>query len=57
MADNIYMLAYADYAVGAPKRSGPDGFSPEDNSQLYSLREVLINPLAHADVLPLCAFG
>ena len=26
-----------------------DGFSPEDNSQLYCLREGLVNLLAHAD--------
>lgn len=32
-----------------PFMPGPDGFSPEDNSQLYSLREGLINLLAHAD--------
>lgn len=32
-----------------PFMPGPDGFSPEDNSQLYSLREGLINMLAHAD--------
>lgn len=29
--------------------AGPDGFSPEDNSQLYCLREGLVNLLAHAD--------
>lgn len=29
--------------------TGPDGFSPEDNSQLYCLREGLVNLLAHAD--------
>ena len=35
--------------VDNPFMAGPDGFSPEDNSQLYSLREGLINMLAHAD--------
>lgn len=39
------LRSYADN----PFRPGPDGFSPEDNSQLYSLREGLINMLAHAD--------
>lgn len=29
--------------------AGPDGFSPEDNSQLYCLREGFVNLLAHAD--------
>lgn len=32
-----------------PFTAGPDGFSPDDNSQLYSLREGLVNYLAHAD--------
>lgn len=35
--------------VDNPFMAGPDGFSPEDNSQLYCLREVLVNLLAHAD--------
>ena len=35
--------------VDNPFMAGPDGFSPEDNSQLYSLREGLIIMLAHAD--------
>lgn len=35
--------------VDNPFMAGPDGFSPEDNSQLYCLREGLINLLAHAD--------
>lgn len=35
--------------VDNPFMAGPDGFSPEDNSQLYSLREGLVNMLAHAD--------
>ena len=29
--------------------AGPNGFSPDDNSQLYALREGLVNMLAHAD--------
>ena len=29
--------------------TGPNGYSPEDNSQLYCLREGLVNMLAHAD--------
>ena len=29
--------------------AGPDGFSPEDNSQLYCIREGLVNMLALAD--------
>ena len=32
-----------------PFMTGPNGFSPEDNSQLYCLREGLVNMLAHAD--------
>lgn len=35
--------------VDNPFIAGPDGFSPEDNSQLYCLREGLVNLLAHAD--------
>lgn len=35
--------------VDNPFMTGPDGFSPEDNSQLYCLREGLVNLLAHAD--------
>lgn len=35
--------------VDNPFKAGPDGFSPEDNSQLYCLREGLVNLLAHAD--------
>lgn len=35
--------------VDNPFMPGPDGFSPEDNSQLYCLREGLVNMLAHAD--------
>lgn len=35
--------------VDNPFMAGPDGFSPEDNSQLYCLREGLVNMLAHAD--------
>lgn len=35
--------------VDNPFMAGPDGFSPEDNSQLYCLREGLVNLLAHAD--------
>lgn len=35
--------------VDAPFSTGPDGFSPDDNSQLYALREDLVNLLAHAD--------
>lgn len=35
--------------VDNPFMAGPDGYSPEDNSQLYCLREGLVNMLAHAD--------
>lgn len=35
--------------VDAPFMAGPDGFSPDDNSQLYALREGLVNMEAHAD--------
>lgn len=35
--------------VDNPFMPGPNGFSPEDNSQLYCLREGLVNMLAHAD--------
>ncbi|MBO4874569.1 MAG: putative DNA binding domain-containing protein [Bacteroidales bacterium] len=35
--------------VDAPFTAGPDGFAPDDNSQLYALREGLVNMLAHAD--------
>ncbi|HBC22416.1 MAG TPA: hypothetical protein DC009_10215 [Porphyromonadaceae bacterium] len=35
--------------VDNPFMAGPDGFSPEDNSQLYCLREGLVNMLVHAD--------
>ena len=35
--------------VDNPFTAGPDGFAPDDNSQLYTLREGLINMLAHAD--------
>lgn len=35
--------------VDNPFMAGPDGFSPDDNSQLYALREGLINMLSHAD--------
>ena len=35
--------------VDNPFMAGPDGFSPEDNSQLYCIREGLVNMLAHAD--------
>ncbi|MDR0995819.1 MAG: putative DNA binding domain-containing protein, partial [Tannerella sp.] len=35
--------------VDNPFTPGPDGFSPDDNSQLYALREGLINMLSHAD--------
>jgi len=35
--------------VDNPFMAGPDGFSPEDNTQLYCLREGLVNLLAHAD--------
>lgn len=34
--------------IDAPFTAGPNGFSPDDNSQLYALREGL-NMLAHAD--------
>lgn len=39
------LRAFADN----PFMPGPDGFSPEDNSRLYCLREGLINLLSHAD--------
>ncbi len=32
-----------------PFTTGPDGFAPDDNSQLYALREGLVNLCAHAD--------
>lgn len=35
--------------VDNPFMTGPNGYSPEDNSQLYCLREGLVNMLAHAD--------
>ncbi len=35
--------------VDNPFTAGPDGFAPDDNSQLYTLREGLVNMLAHAD--------
>ena len=35
--------------VDAPFTAGPNGFSPDDNSQLYALREGLVNMEAHAD--------
>ena len=35
--------------VDAPFTAGPDGYSPDDNSQLYCIREGLVNMLAHAD--------
>ena len=35
--------------VDAPFMAGPNGFSPDDNSQLYALREGLVNMLAHSD--------
>lgn len=35
--------------IDAPFKTGPNGFSPDDNSQLYALREGLVNMLAHAD--------
>ena len=35
--------------VDNPFTAGPDGFSPDDNSQLYCLREGLVNFCAHAD--------
>lgn len=35
--------------VDNPFMPGPDGYSPEDNTQLYCLREALVNMLAHAD--------
>lgn len=52
--DNIweyYQLLIQKLKVYAdnPFSSGPNGFSPDDNSQLYSLREGLVNYLAHAD--------
>ena len=33
-----------------PFTPGPNGFSPDDDSQLYCLREGLVNMLAHADM-------
>lgn len=52
--DNIweyYQLLIQKLKVYAdnPFTTGPDGFSPDDNSQLYSLREGLVNLCAHAD--------
>lgn len=35
--------------VDNPFTAGPDGFAPDDNSQLYTLREGLVNMSAHAD--------
>lgn len=35
--------------VDNPFTAGPNGFAPDDNSQLYALREGLVNMLAHAD--------
>lgn len=35
--------------VDAPFTAGPNGFAPDDNSELYALREGLVNMLAHAD--------
>jgi ATP-dependent DNA helicase RecG len=35
--------------VDAPFTAGPNGFSPDDNSQLYALREGLVNMEAHSD--------
>lgn len=35
--------------VDAPFTAGPDGFAPDDNSQLFALREGLVNMEAHAD--------
>ena len=35
--------------VDNPFTAGPDGFAPDDNSQLYCLREGLVNFCAHAD--------
>ena len=35
--------------VDAPFTAGPDGFAPDDDSELYALREGLVNMLAHAD--------
>lgn len=35
--------------IDAPFTAGSNGFSPDDNSQLYALREGLVNMLAHAD--------
>ena len=35
--------------VDAPFTAGPNGFSPDDNSQLYALREGLVNLEAHSD--------
>lgn len=34
--------------VDAPFTVGPNGFSPDDNSQLYALREGLVNLEAHS---------
>ena len=52
--DNIWeyfkvLLQRLRLYVDNPFMAGPDGFSPEDNSQLYCLREGLVNLLAHAD--------
>ena len=35
--------------VDAPFTAGPDGFAPDDESQLYALREGFVNMLVHAD--------
>ena len=35
--------------VNNPYAPNPDGFAPDDNTQLYCLREALVNLLAHAD--------
>ena len=35
--------------VNNPYKAGPDGFAPDDNSQLYCIREGLVNMCAHAD--------
>jgi ATP-dependent DNA helicase RecG len=54
--DNIWeyfkvLLQRLRLFVDNPFMAGPDGFSPEDNSQLYCLREGLVNLCAHADYL------
>lgn len=33
----------------APFTAGPDGFAPDDESQLYALREGLVNLESHSD--------